>query len=152
SRTGGDAELRARAASIAARIAERVGGAVQPEDRSPIDLSPRLAHARQLAVQGALDEAAAALDATFVDAVRELGRIADGPAFLTGHIRRSSIALARGEVTVARQLLARLHRYDPAFTLVPIESTPQLRASFQDVVAQLGPDPPVEPADLGDEC
>src|SRR5262249_18565260 len=69
--------------------------------------------------------------------------------FVVGHVRRAAIALARGELTQARALLSRLHRYDPTFALQHQEQTPQMAAVVADLRSQLGDAPPLDAADLG---
>jgi hypothetical protein len=141
---------RPRLRAIGAAVANRLGLALARDPAGDaLHLSTRLAAARQLAVRGALDPAAAALDQALADAAAAPEQVADAGELVSAHLRLAGIALARGEQARARELLARLYRYHPALALSPVDATPQLQSAFAEVKARLGPDPALEPADLG---
>jgi hypothetical protein len=146
-----DTAERTRLKSIAAAVAKQLGATLISAPAAP-GLRESVAHARSLMVQGALDDAAALLDRTLAE--RSIDRLdADDQAdWIAGTVRRVSLALARGEVGRARQLLARLLRFDPGFALAPGENTPPLRAALADVRSELGIAPPIPPADLEPAC
>ncbi len=144
--------IRERLARVATRVARDLDLQIATSPAAGDALTERLERARKLAVSGSLDGAARLLDETLAEGARAPERVGDAGAFITGHIRRASIAVARAELQTARILLARLYRYDPTLELAPLETTPQLAAVFADVRAQLGPAPAIEPADVGEMC
>jgi hypothetical protein len=105
-----------------------------------------------LAVSGSLDEAAAVLDAAMAEGAREPDRVADLDSFIAAHVRRAAIAAARSEHDQSRRLLGRLYRYDPSFSLLAEEDSPQLQATLDEIRRQLGAAPPLEAEDLGESC
>src|SRR5262249_33443325 len=115
-------------------------------------LSQKLTRARALTLSGALDDAATLLDAAIDQAARAPESILQPTPFVDALVQRAGIALARGEITRARTLLARLYRYDPSCVLQHEEQTPQLEAAASDVHQQLGAIPPLESGDLGPIC
>ena len=148
---GAEASWTQVATRIAESIAHRLSGKLAPA-AWPLRLHDRLARARQQALSGALDAAANLLDSALEEGARAPERLFELGDFVDGHLRRISIALGRGEMAKARSLLSRLYRYDPRFTLEPVERSPQLEAALEEVRKSLGPDPQLEVGDLGEGC
>ena len=138
---------------IALRTVQRMGGSLA-EDVRPLALGERLARARLFAQSGALDEAATIFDSVIEEGARSPHRIstAESAEFIAAHVRRATIALARGEMPRARMLLSRMLRYDAAVDLQPLEKNPQNQAVLADVRKQLGSHPALDASDLGDAC
>ncbi len=145
-------EARQRLAHVATSIAARLEAST-PSPAS-IDLRDPLARAKSLMISGAVDEAATLLDQTIERALHALAAINDAsaPDLIALHIRRASVALARGEVGRARMLIGRLYRWDPALSFAPSEDTPPMRAMLDQLRRELGKAPPLEQTDLGDLC
>jgi hypothetical protein len=147
--------LRDRVHAVAESVAARLGAAVVPtQTPRSLDIVARLDRARHLALEGSIDEAAALMDPTLDEATRTIDALDVSAAteLVTAVVRRAVIALARGEVALARRLLSRVLTYDPTFDLLPIERSPQVRAALDDVRRELGADRPLDPTDLGDAC
>src|SRR5678815_4157401 len=83
-------------------------------------------------------EASAGFDAAIESASARPHRVGDPVALVVAHVARASIALARGESRRAEDLIARLLRYDPSFTLMPGEDSPRLRRAVTEVRQRLG--------------
>jgi hypothetical protein len=147
-----DAAERARLAEVASSTARRLGSTLAAPDRGGAALEEQLARAKRLMMQGALDDAAAVLDPVLAETALDRMDASAQSEWIAAAIRRASIALARGEMGQARQLLVRLVRYDPQFELGAGENTPPLHAALLDVQKQLGADPPIDPAELGVAC
>jgi hypothetical protein len=144
----------ARLATRLREVAEKSGlrVVIYDDGGAPLALSQSLARARERMRAGAFDEAARLFDDALEAGARAPHRITDGASFITGHVLRTSIALARGEVGKARLLLARALTYDPTLALDPAEKNPQLAMVFEGVRRQLGTEPLVEGGDLGEAC
>jgi hypothetical protein len=147
--------LRDRAHAVAGSVAARLGLPLSStRGGRALEITIRLRRARQLALAGSIDEAAALMDPTLEEAARAIDELdtSAGSELVTAIVRRVVIGLARGEVALARRLLARVLRYDPTFELLPGEGSPQVRAALDDLRNQAGGDSALEPADLGDVC
>jgi hypothetical protein len=121
-----------------------------PMPAAAADLGARFERAQALAASARFDDAATAFDAVLEDSARQVDRPLDPIALTAAVVKRSAIALARNETERAEELLHRLLRYDPGFTLTPSEASPALRAAFERAATQ-GP-APIRAADLGEAC
>jgi hypothetical protein len=145
--------LRDQTARITRMLAARVGGSMLAADDG--DASAELGilqRAQRLASSGALDDAAAVFDAALEAETRTPNHVGDHPDFVTAHVTRAAIALARGESGRAEELIERLLRYDPGFVLLPAEDSPRMRRTVDEVRRRLGPRPELRASDLGQNC
>ena len=131
-------------------MAARLGGTLAHPPL--LQISGELELGRGLKQSGAFDEAAQVLDRAIAEGVRAPHRIENPSEFVAAEVRRATIALARGETVIARDLLARLLRDDPTIDFSPNERNPQNRAALDEIRRQLGPAPALEAADLGEAC
>jgi hypothetical protein len=134
--------------ALATTLSRHFGGSLRP-DPPRLDLADRLKRAVELSFGEDVDRAAALYDAALEDGAREPGRVADPAAFVTAHVQRAGLALARGEERRARELVSRVLAYDPTFRLAPNERSPQLVRLVEEVVAH---PPELSAADLGTSC
>lgn len=151
SRAPGAAELGAHAQRVADHLAKLLG-VHERGDSAPADEGEPLRAALDLHAQGRLDEAADSFDLALTRGARRPHAVADPAAFVSAHLARAAIALARGEDKLAETLLARAMAYDPTLTLTPAEDSPTLRRTFDRVRQRLGATPDLAPADLGEGC
>jgi hypothetical protein len=115
-------------------------------------LSPLYTAAARLTDAAHFDEAARAWDHLLDEGARAPHRLAEPAELVTAHIKRVQIALARGEMEKTTQLLARVCRYDPGFTLRPEERTPLLRAKLDETRRARGTVEALDAATLGQAC
>jgi hypothetical protein len=148
------AALRGRAHAVAIDLARELGGRLTDDAALPklVDLSDKLGEARALAIGARFAEAVALFDATLADGTRRPGNLTDPAAFVTAHVTRASLALARGDAARADDLMARVQRWDPGLALLPSEDSPRMRATLDRVRSLAGAEPAVRPEDLGESC
>jgi len=133
------------------RLAEKTRSGVKPPPPR-LDVESLIERARGIQTMGRLDEAATVYDAIIAGALRALDRI-DAPSALVGAmVGRATIALARHEQPVADQLLTRLVRWDPAFSLTEAEARPRVSAALAAARGRLAERPAISGEDLGDLC
>jgi hypothetical protein len=148
------AELARRAAAVAAELARALGGraAAATSAVNGGDLRATLRAAQDLLAAGRLDESADSFDLALRAGAGAPDRVSDPGAFVSAHVSRAAIALARGEDRLADELLARLLRYDPTFVLQPGEDSPTMRSALDRVKARVGAAPALARDDLGAAC
>jgi hypothetical protein len=147
--------LAGRAQRVAKNLAKILALPDLPDARSRgqlIYLGPLLERARSLSLAGSLDEAANTFDSALAMGVKAPDRLAEPAQFVSAHVDRASIAFARQEGSLEAELLERLLRYDPSFALRPAESSPQMRATLDEVRRRIGAHPSLNPSDLGEVC
>lgn len=147
------AALRAQADDVTRALAARLGVGVEPRpDPAAQRALPELASGLELWAAGDLDRAAELLDRGLTAGAASPHRVADPRLFVTAHVARASIALARGEPHIADHLLRRAVEYDPVFALQPGERSPRVERALLDVREQLGARPELRVETLGDAC
>ena len=149
-RDPGHAARRRLADAIAAEVAHRRGGHLASPAPAP-NRAP-FARARARFEAGALDEAASILDLAGAAAARSPDAAGDPTPVVEALVVRAAIALAQGEAARADEVLGRLLRWDPGFTLAPAEASPRLEAAAGRVRAALGGQPALKGEDLGEAC
>ena len=140
SRAPDTAELATKTVELAERLARIWHGRMwRPPTSAGLrtsessDIEARLERAEALSFTSDVDRAAALYDAALDDGARALHRVARPDLFVTAHVRRAAIGLARGEREHVRDLLSRIVRYDPNFDLLPNEGSPQMRAALKEI-------------------
>jgi hypothetical protein len=149
-RPADEANLSTRVRAVAEQVARGLSAPlVSGAELTPrLDLSARFAEARALTVNGSLDEAAVILDVGLEEGLSQLDRLVDPADLIAAHVRRISIALARGEKRRAVELLDRVLRLAPALELESTERSPALVAALTEARARPAPD--LRPEDLGE--
>jgi hypothetical protein len=141
-------EAQRRLKLVAQAVADRTG--LKLETRPAIEIETRLGRAQSLFLAAAVDQAAPLFDAVLEDGAQSPHRIASPEAFVSAHLTRASIALARGEDERAEELLRRVLRYDPSFVLRQAERSPPLEKALAGARHKLTG--PLGASDLGQAC
>src|SRR6185369_10432200 len=111
-----------------------------------------LARAHALNAAASFDQAAVVFDEALERGAAQPHRLLDTRSFVSAHIARANLALARGESQRAEVLITRVLRYDPSVLLLPDEDRPRLHNLFEQVRKRLGPRPTLDASDLAGPC
>ncbi|MFH0899150.1 MAG: hypothetical protein V2A73_00835 [Pseudomonadota bacterium] len=137
------------AVSLARRLRGTSESRIKPES---LDVSLALRRGQHLAESGRLDESASVLDSALEDGAERPYLVNDPAGFITAHLTRAMIAIARGEHSRAERLLERALSYEPALSLQPTENTPSLHAALERVRGRLESPSELEAAHTGTAC
>jgi hypothetical protein len=151
SRRAGAPARAARLERMAATVSQRLA-VERAAVSSDVDVAPAVNRAKSLALEVKLDEAAALIDETLARAMSRLDRLSSPSPFVSGHLDRISIAIARNEGDKITQLFDRLLKFDPAFALAGDERRPRLSQPLESARKRLAPTPTLSADDLGASC
>lgn len=146
--------LAARAERLAVALAAHLHGTAQATAPAPqaAQLVATVESAAQLALDVKLAEAADRLDRAIAMGLAGALLPEQASAFVTAHLARASIALARNEIELVTRLLDRVVRFDPSISLIGDEDRPRMAAALAAAKVRAQSDARLAAEDLAALC